>query len=318
LFGLQSLQDPNGPGDVLPIVDRNSQLFPRHIGFGLFLAGSVVVFWTPLKNLINFSLAHEIGSHIFLVIPVSTYLIYLKQRQIFFNVRSGAIPATLLFATGTVLWLLSQKYANASQEDELSLRILALVMLWTSGFILFYGKRAFMQARFPLVFLLLLVPIPAPAIERITAFLQTGSADLSYGLFRLLTVPVFKQGFEIRLPSLNIEVAKECSGIRSSLILFITTLLIGQFALRSAWKKLLLILCVVPILIFKNAARIVALCLLSIYVDRGFLHGWLHTSGGILFYVLGLLTLIPIVMGLRKSERGKGADCTLRPLPPLP
>jgi hypothetical protein len=48
--------------------------------------------------------------------------------------------------------------------------------------------------------------------------------------------------------------------------------------------------------------RIVAVTLLSIYVSRSFLHGWLHTSGGIVFYFLGLVLLIPIVVALRKSE----------------
>jgi len=64
----------------------------------------------------------------------------------------------------------------------------------------------------------------------------------------------------------------------------------------------LLVLSIVPILIFKNGVRIVAVSLLSIYVNRSFLHGWLHTSGGIVFYFLGLVILIPIVIALRKSE----------------
>jgi exosortase/archaeosortase family protein len=84
-------------------------------------------------------------------------------------------------------------------------------------------------------------------------------------------------------------------------------LLVGELVLHSASRKLFLMLSVVPILILKNGARIVAVSLLSIYVDRGFLHGWLHASGGILFYLLGLTMLIPIVMALRKSEQGKVA-----------
>jgi exosortase len=115
-------------------------------------------------------------------------------------------------------------------------------------------------------------------------------------------VPVFKQGFILRLPNLDIEVAKQCSGIRSSLALLITVLIVGNFVLRSAWRKTLLVLSILPILVFKNGVRIVAVSLLSIYVNRRFLHGWLHTSGGILFYLLGLAILIPIVNALRRSE----------------
>jgi exosortase/archaeosortase family protein len=94
---------------------------------------------------------------------------------------------------------------------------------------------------------------------------------------------VLKQGFILRLPTLDIEVAKQCSGIRSSLALLITVLIVGNFVLRSAWRKALLVLSILPILIFKNGVRIVAVSLLSIYVNRRFLHEWLHTSGGIVF-----------------------------------
>jgi exosortase len=264
------------------------------------------VFWTALKDLISFSLAHEVGSYIFVVIPVSAYLMYVKQRQIFRDVKAAPFSGAVLFLTATGLWVLCKTYEHPYIEDnQLSLIILTLVLFWISGFIFFYGTQAFLKGRFPLLFLFFLVPIPALAIEKITIFLQTGSATASYALLKLFSVPVLRDGFILQMPNLNIEVAKQCSGIRSSLILFITTLLVGEFALNSVWKKLFLVLCVVPILIFKNAARIVTLSLLSIYVDRGFLHGRLHSSGGIVFYVLGLLMLVPLVMVLRKMERGK-------------
>ena len=65
----------------------------------------------------------------------------------------------------------------------------------------------------------------------------------------------------------------------------------------------LAVVSVLPILIMKNGIRIVAVSLLSIYVSRKFLHGWLHTSGGIVFYLLGLALLNPVAIILRKSEK---------------
>jgi hypothetical protein len=38
-------------------------------------------------------------------------------------------------------------------------------------------------------------------------------------------------------------------------------------------------------------------------LNPAFLHGWLHTSGGVVFYLLGLVALIPLVLFLRRSER---------------
>lgn len=292
----------------LPNADQPSSLSRRDWSFVLFLAASVVVFWLPLKNLVSFSFSRDYASHIILIIPVSAYLIYLKRCEIFSAVSTRVIPGSILFLIGTILWWLAEESAVSSvRENQLSVVALAIVVIWISGFIFCYGTRAFAVARFPLLFLLLMVPIPEFAIEKITFFLQAGSAGVAYGLLRLFSVPVLKQGFILRLPNLDIEVAKQCSGIRSSMALLISVLMLGQFVLRSGWRKALLVLSIVPILIFKNGVRIVAVSLLSIYVNRAFLHGWLHTSGGIVFYFLGLVILIPIVIALRKSESENSA-----------
>jgi len=296
--------------------EKPSGLFPRHLGFLFFLLTSALVFWIPLRNLISFSLTHDYGSHINFIVPISAYLIYAKRNEIFSKVQSSRLVGSVVLLAGAILsWLAEkrfvEKHSPSLESNYFSLLILAIVLIWISGFIFCYGTDAFRAAKFPLLFLLLLVPIPEFLIDKIISLLQAGSAAVAYGLLRLIQVPVFKQGFILQLPTLNIEVAKECSGIRSSLGLLITTLLIGEFALRPGWRRLILTLSTVPILILKNGVRITAICLLSIYVDRGFLTGWLHMSGGIVFYALGLALLVPILAALRRSEektRGSAAS----------
>jgi exosortase len=177
------------------------------------------------------------------------------------------------------------------------------VVLWFSAFNFCYGSESLIRARFPLLFLLLLIPFPEFIIQRAIFALQVGSSDVAYGLLRILNVPVLKEGFILRLPMVNLEVAKECSGIRSSIALLVTMLLAAEFALRSLWSKVLLVLAIIPILVIKNGVRIVTIYLLAAYVDPAFLHGWLHTSGGIVFYLLGLVALIPVTVFLRRWER---------------
>lgn len=287
----------------MPSADKRSELFRWHFGFLLFLVGSALVFWMPLRRLVSFSLTYDYGSYILFVVPVSAYLIYEKRDEISSAAHANLLAGSVLCLVGIALWWFAERHSPPSlQGSSLSLLVLAIVIIWISGFILCYGTRAFATASFPLLFLLLLVPIPEFLIDKIIFLLQTGSAAVAYWLLRLLQVPVYKQGFILRLPSLDIEVAKQCSGIRSSLGLLITTLLVGEFALRSVWRKFFFTFSALPILILKNGVRIVAVCLLSIYVNRGFLHGWLHTSGGVVFYLLGLAILVPILTGLRKSE----------------
>jgi exosortase/archaeosortase family protein len=104
------------------------------------------------------------------------------------------------------------------------------------------------------------------------------------------------------LPNLAIEVADECSGIRSSTALLLTSLLAGHAFLDSPWRKALLVLLVLPTTILKNGIRIVTLSLLSLHIDPAFLEGQLHHEGGILFFVLALAILAPVLILLRRFE----------------
>ena len=97
--------------------------------------------------------------------------------------------------------------------------------------------------------------------------------------------------------------AAECSGIRSSIALFITCILAAHFYLRTPWKVILFLALVFPLVVIKNGIRIATLTLLSIYVDPGFLYGRLHHEGGVVFFVLAMLLLFPIFLKLAKSEQ---------------
>lgn len=294
----------SAPGLRLSTADQSGRLSPRDWAFFLFLTASVAAFWKPLSSLVNFSLNRDYASHIILIVPISAFFIYRKRGEIFSMVKTAPLPGVLLFLAGIIFLLLALRRAESPLHGNgLSLVTLAIVVIWIAGFVFFYGTRAFYRALFPLLFLLLLVPIPEIAVDKIIALLQAGSAQVAYGLLRLLSIPVLKQGFILRMPNLDIEVAKECSGIRSSLALLVTALVFSELVLRSSWRKALWVLSVIPMLIFKNGVRIVTLCLLTLYVDPGFLHGWLHTSGGIVFYLLGFAILLPILNALRKSER---------------
>ena len=183
-----------------------------------------------------------------------------------------------------------------------SLLMLAAFLVWLGSFALFFGVRAFRAACFPLFFLLFMVPIPEPALSKIIYFLQAGSSDMVEVFFRIAGVPYLRQGFIFELPGVAIRVAEECSGIRSSLALLITTVLASHFFLRTNWKRMLLCAVVVPIVIFKNGLRIATLSILAIYVNPGFLYGRLHHQGGFVFFVIALLPMALVLRLLQKGE----------------
>jgi exosortase len=258
----------------------------------------------PLGTLWSLSQQEEMYSHALAIAPISLGLIYLNRKRIFREVHYCVGLGVVLLVAGMMIYWLSQRPSlNLNQNDYLSLAVFSFVVVLIGGFALFYGTQAFRAALFPLLFLFLMVPIPRFLLEGIVVALQRGSAEVTHALFRLSGVPVFRQGFTFSLAGVTIEVAQECSGIRSSLALVITSLLAGYVFLRSKWRRALLSVFVIPVAIIKNGVRIVTLSLLSVYVNKGFLTGSLHHRyGGAVFSPLALAVLVPVLWLLQKSE----------------
>jgi exosortase/archaeosortase family protein len=104
----------------------------------------------------------------------------------------------------------------------------------------------------------------------------------------------------------SVEVAKQCGGIRSSLVLFIVSILAGHLFLTTMKRRFILSLWVLPITIVKNAIRIVTLTLFAVYVDPRILDSMLHRRGGIPFFIVAL-SLLGIVLWFLIRSESRGA-----------
>jgi exosortase len=283
--------------------DANRQRNEKHAAFAAFVGVSFLVFWKTLTMLVAYSFSRESSSHILLIPLVSLFLLFTERKRIFAFPRTSAGPAIWLICAGLAIylfaiWHLPAQDASALLPAETS----SLLLIWVGGFFLFYGTQSARTAAFALLFLLLMIPLPNRVLDRVVYALQQGSTEISYLLFRATGVPVLKQGFLLFLPDVTIEVAEECSGIRSSVALFITCLLAAHLFLQTTWRQALFSLLALPLAIIKNGIRIATLSILSIYVDPSFLTGRLHREGGFVFFVLILAILLPVLRVLQKSE----------------
>lgn len=268
----------------------------------LFLVASLIAFHGPLYSLMSLSLRDDRYSFNLVIPFLSVFLVYLKRQALArgrYRCRVG-IPLVLL---GAILsYIAAGRPASSDQAGSLSVVVFALVLVWIGGFIACYGTQAFAAVIFPLCFLLWMVPIPRIALDKLSLLLQAGSAEAAYVLMKLTGVPVLRQGFTFSLPGLDIEVAQECSGIRSALALLITGSLASYILLRCWWSRSCLVLAIVPIAVFKNAVRIVTISYLGLYVSPDFLHGRLHRNGGLPFAMLAVAMLVPVLLLLRTFE----------------
>ena len=268
----------------------------RNLGFLLILLLAAIPVRAPLISVFNLSIHDDRYTQIVVVPIISGIMIYLRRNAIFGQGKLflPMVPPVIVFE----LLLFFQTAVHGGT----SLSLATFVLTAIGGFALCYGKEALRNAAFPLLLLFLTVPLPTRVLDQAVATLQEGSAEVAYVLFKMAGVPVFRRGFQFSLPGVDIQIAEECSGIRSGIALFITALLAGQIFLRSGWSKISLILFVIPIAIVKNAVRIATISCLGVYVDVNFLYGRLHRYGGIPFSLLALAIFMPLVFGLYKLE----------------
>jgi len=122
----------------------------------------------------------------------------------------------------------------ASESTGLLLAIFAIVLVLMAAFVLCCGVQSFRAGIYPLCCMFLMIPLLPSWMDRIAAFLQQGSAAVSYQILRLSGIPVLRRGMLFSLPGLDFEVAPECSGIRSSLAMMMVAIVAGYVYLRSS------------------------------------------------------------------------------------
>jgi len=253
--------------------------------------------------------SNEAYTHIVLILPLSLALLFLKSRELSSAKKFPAVFATdnrKIAALLTLAVLLRvatvRNIAAFSASDQLSLSIFVLVICWIGAVIVCFGVRSLQLLLLPICLLFLLVPFPERLLNPITTFLQYQSALGASALFHLAGVPVIHDGVMLSIPGLDIEVAPECSSIRSSMMLIVITLILAYLFLDAYWKRTLLVLVAIPLCVAKNAVRIFTIGELATRVDAGFLTGRLHRQGGIVFLSLAVIAVVGLLRILRKGE----------------
>lgn len=294
--------------DIVPGTLRWESPFaawPRLV-FAVLGAISLAIWWGPLGSSFALALHDEQYTHLLLILPISANLIFVDWKSPDRSSASGvAIGSVLLVSTLLIRW----RAAVLPSDLQLSLSMLALVVCWNASFVFCFGVPAFRRALFPLCFLLWLVPFPDFVLNPIVAMLQQGSAASAHLLFAAVGISVAQRGMLLHIPGLTLEVAPECSSIRSSLMLIVTTMVVAQILLRSPWRKAAIVATAVPLSIAKNGLRIFTLGVLATRIDPSFLTGRLHRQGGVIFFVIALAAIFLLLWFLRHGEN-KNDDST--------
>jgi exosortase C (VPDSG-CTERM-specific) len=300
---IPSLPATPAAGRNLVAVDRPG--WPKDFVWATIIL--VACFSMPLLRLVRFAANSELYSQVLLVPFVSVYLAWLNRR----NLGSFSEPnrrfAVFACCAGSVVlagyWLAVWSGWPLTNQDALAWTTSAFVCFFFGVCGLFAGRETLRAMRFPLCFLVFMVPFPTLAHSWLESILQRGSALAAYGMFQLVGTPVFCSNMNFQLPGFALQVAPECSGIHSSLVLFLTSLVAGHLFLRSVWKRGILALAVLPLGLLRNGFRIFVIGQLCTHVGPQMIHSAIHRDGGPIFFALSMVPFFLLLILLRRSEQ---------------
>jgi exosortase C (VPDSG-CTERM-specific) len=273
-------------------------------GYAAYLGLLTLLFIQPLSRLMLYAARSDLHSHILLMPLITGYLLYLQRGRSPAAYRSSLAGTITLGGIGCAALAAGIEWRGSlSFNDGLALMALAFVSFVAAGGFLFLGSKWMSAKAFPLAFLIFMVPLPDAAVDWLEKASMLASAEAAALYFGVAGTPLVRHGTVFELPGIVLRVAQECSGIRSSLVLFIVSLLASHLFLKTRWRRVVLVAFVIPLGILRNGFRILVIGLLCVNVGPHMIDSPIHHQGGPLFFALSLVPLSLLLWWLRRQEK---------------
>lgn len=293
------------PGPIAPPTEERESATSREAWVPWIVLSCllVAIYWGIAIKLVSDWYSNPDFSHGFLVPLFSAYLIWSK-RDVLRRTPTKQSWAGVWLVAGAIFTLFLGVYGA-----ELFLSRISLVMLLAGLVWMMAGRAMLRELRFAILVLLLAIPFPAVVYNQITFPLQIFASKLASAALPLFGVPVMRDGNIIQLPSMQLEVAEACSGIRSLMSLFTAAVFYGYFLEPSPRRRVILALASIPIAVIANGVRILGTGLGVQYWDPDKALGFFHEFSGWLIFVFSLVCLyfLHTLMQLQQRVRSRRA-----------
>ena len=263
----------------------------------LVLAG---LYYPVLAQMMQIWLTHQYAGHGIFVPLFSAVLLWMERD------RLRTVPRTEDRTGLAVIFLGVGVLALGYWTDSLLIEGWSVVIAVAGAVLWCLGRQWLRVVAFPVGFLTLMVPLPRPLVDAVTLDLQLFAAGFSGWILRLLDIPVYLSGVVIELPTMTLEVAEICNGLRFLMALMVLTVAFAQVTQRGWLRKTALIVSAIPIAILANASRVAVIALAVHFIGP-------HAATGVIHHAIGkavwALTLAPLIaVGFALSRGGRRSD----------
>jgi exosortase len=229
-------------------------------------------------------------SHGFLIVPLAGYFVWERRAKL------AELPTRPTWAGLPVIAASIGVLVLGLLGAELFLSRISILGVLAGAIVFVLGWAHLRALLFPLLFLLLMIPIPAIIFNQIAVPLQLVASRFGEATLSAAGIPVLREGNIIVLAHTTLEVAEACSGIRSLISLLTLGIVYGYFSDRRASVRVALALATIPIAIVAGTG--IAAHYYGVAAAEGFFHsfsGWAVFAVAFLFLFLVLKAIARLV-----------------------
>jgi len=263
----------------------------------VFLLFFVLLYYKIFIGLVSDWIHDPNYSHGFLIPIITGYLIWLERDKLKKAKISPSWWGLVVVLLAGAIYLLGK-----TGGEYYSQRFSIIIMLY--GFILsFLGTDVLKICFWPIAYLIFMIPLPYVIYNEIAFPLKLFATHIATNCLQFLGFPIYSSGNIIYLPHMTLEVADACSGIRSLISILALAVILAKFTQDTWFKRILLVILSIPIVIAANILRIIITGILAVE-DPVLAQGFFHEFTGEIVFILGLVLLF-IVAFLLKRIGGK-------------
>jgi exosortase len=257
---MQSSQNGDTVKTATPIIVSARM---RMILFLAVLVALATLLYREVCLQLMISVLHREGSSHGVFVPfISGYFLWLKRERIkTAKLDSAILPGITMAVAGLFIFFLERG------SSEITLPALSFLLV-TAGLVVgLFGKVVFREVRFPLLFLVTMIPLPESLYTQIADWMKAISTAGSVWLVSLIGVPIYREVYNIFLPETTLHVSPSCSGIRYFLSFAVFGLAYAFLFKKSLKSRVIVLLATIPISIIAGVLRLSTIFLAAHYIS---------------------------------------------------
>jgi exosortase B len=265
--------------------------FQANRGLWLMFVGLVTMFLPTLWSLlfVNGLWLDDEHAHGPIILMISLWLLWRRWQETpqLSSYKPARALAWVFFAVAAIL------YIPGRALDIIYLETGAFVFALAGIVSMAGGKALLNKLKFPLFFMLFMIPLPNTLIGPITGVMKLAVSAVTVNVLSLVGFQVGRSGVVIFMEQYQLLVADACAGMRTLFMLeALGILYLNLVHYRSTLRNIVLPILIIPISFTANVIRVIVLALITYYGGLAAGEGFMHGFAGMVLFFAGLLMML--------------------------